>query len=406
MTTTHDDLAFLGATELGALAARGEVGAVEVLDAYLARLDAFDAALRSHASVDREGARRAALAAERELRAHGPRGPLHGVPISHKDNLWTAGWRTRVHSRTSFDQVPAEDATAVARLRAAGTVFLGKTNTTEFACGDQHVHGDTPNPWGADLHAGPRAPGRPAPSRRRSPAPPPAAIPVGRSARRPRSAASSASSPRTGASAGTGWCRSRGRWTTWARWRARRRRGRHAAGHGGCRPARPDDRPAGGARGLARPERAARGRAGRRAGRLLRRRPRARRRRRRARGADAARGVRRPARTHRPALGGRPRGGREPADDVGGLRAPRRARSARGRAYGPKARARIASGAFHAAADVAHALQLRALWAREVAAAFAEVDALVTPTLPFTAVGRDAWIAGPPTPVGPRAPSA
>jgi hypothetical protein len=67
-----------------------------------------------------------------------------------------------------------------------------------------------------------------------------------------------------------------------------------------------------------------------------------------------------------------------------------------GTAYGRKARAQHRSGGFHAAADVAHALQVRAGWAREVALAFAAVDVLVTPTLPFTAVGRDAWIAGPP----------
>jgi aspartyl-tRNA(Asn)/glutamyl-tRNA(Gln) amidotransferase subunit A len=135
--------------------ARGDVSALELVDAYLTRLDAFDAALRSHVTIDRDGARAQARAIDAARRAGEALGPLAGVIVSHKDNLDTAGLRTAAHSRTSWDRVPDADATAVARLRAAGTILLGKTNTTEFACGDQFHHGDTPNPWrSATLYSG------------------------------------------------------------------------------------------------------------------------------------------------------------------------------------------------------------------------------------------------------------
>ncbi len=92
----HDDVAHLSVGELGAAYVRGDVSPVEVVEAYLARLEAYDGALRSHVSVDREGARAAARAAERALRHGGPVGPLHGIPLSYKDNLWTRGLAHRL----------------------------------------------------------------------------------------------------------------------------------------------------------------------------------------------------------------------------------------------------------------------------------------------------------------------
>lgn len=150
----HDLVIRSSATELGDLLAQREIGAVELLDAYLVRLEEYDGVLRSHVCIDPSAARRSAELADRELAAGIRRSRLHGVPVSHKDNILTAGMPTRVHSQTSIAGMPRTDATAVARLKEAGMVLLGKTNTTEFACGDQHIHGDTPNPWDVTQYSG------------------------------------------------------------------------------------------------------------------------------------------------------------------------------------------------------------------------------------------------------------
>ena len=86
-------------------------------------------------------ARQAARAAEREIATGRYRGPLHGVPVALKDNFWTRGVTTAAGSRHLEDFVPAEDATVVSKLRAAGAIITGKTNMHELAMG-----GSTTNP--------------------------------------------------------------------------------------------------------------------------------------------------------------------------------------------------------------------------------------------------------------------
>ena len=87
--------------------------------------------------------------AEGELSAGQVRGPLHGVPIAVKDLCWTRGERTTGGSKVLAGFVPAEDGTVVARLRAAGAVVFGKTNTPEFAYGplNAYHYGPSRNPW-------------------------------------------------------------------------------------------------------------------------------------------------------------------------------------------------------------------------------------------------------------------
>jgi aspartyl-tRNA(Asn)/glutamyl-tRNA(Gln) amidotransferase subunit A len=144
----------LSVTVLADLLARREVSPVELVSALLDRIDRYDGALHSYISVCRETAPAAARRAEQEIRSGLRRGPLHGIPIAHKDIYFTRGVRTTAHSRTMPEFVPEYDATVVERLDAAGMILVGKTNTTEFAIGTMDVFGTARNPWNASCYTG------------------------------------------------------------------------------------------------------------------------------------------------------------------------------------------------------------------------------------------------------------
>ncbi|HET6201842.1 MAG TPA: Asp-tRNA(Asn)/Glu-tRNA(Gln) amidotransferase subunit GatA [Planctomycetota bacterium] len=145
-----NDLASLSATALRSAAARGEVSVREIVEAHLARIASFDPLLHAFLGVDEAGARAAAGALD-AARARGePAGPLFGVPVALKDNLCVRGWETTCGSRILRGFRPPYEATAVARLRAAGAVLLGRTNLDEFAMGsstENSAFGPTRNPW-------------------------------------------------------------------------------------------------------------------------------------------------------------------------------------------------------------------------------------------------------------------
>ncbi len=122
----------------------GTLSATALVEASLARTDALDKALQAWVHVDREGALAAARARDAEAREGRWRGALHGVPVGVKDVFHVAGMPTRAGTRAFAHSSPSTDAAAVARLRNAGAIVLGKTHTTEFAYRDP---APTRNPW-------------------------------------------------------------------------------------------------------------------------------------------------------------------------------------------------------------------------------------------------------------------
>jgi aspartyl-tRNA(Asn)/glutamyl-tRNA(Gln) amidotransferase subunit A len=155
--STDQDLCWLSAVELAAAIRRRKVSPVEAVDAVLSRVEATKV-LNAFVTLDAEGARRAARAAERALtRRSATLGPLHGVPFSVKDLIITKGMRTTFGTPLHRDNVPSEDAPAVARMKAAGGILLGKTNTPTFGwvgVTDNLVFGLTRNPWNLDRTPG------------------------------------------------------------------------------------------------------------------------------------------------------------------------------------------------------------------------------------------------------------
>jgi len=148
--TRLSDIAFLSAAELGRRIARRHLSPVEVTDEMLARIARLDSQLNAYVTVVPERARAEAKAAETEIAAGAWRGPLHGVPIALKDIFDTAGIETAAGSKILRGNVPDADAAVVERLRAAGTLLLGKLNMHEFAYGttNRNEHwGDCRNPW-------------------------------------------------------------------------------------------------------------------------------------------------------------------------------------------------------------------------------------------------------------------
>ncbi|BCL16114.1 Asp-tRNA(Asn)/Glu-tRNA(Gln) amidotransferase subunit GatA [Micromonospora sagamiensis] len=144
------DLTRLTAAELAALVASGETSAVEVTRAHLDRIAAVDDRVHAFLHVDTEGALAAARAVDERRAAGEELGPLAGVPVAVKDVLTTKGVPTTVGSKILEGWRPPYDSTIVERLRAAGTVMLGKTNMDEFAMGsstEYSAYGPTRNPW-------------------------------------------------------------------------------------------------------------------------------------------------------------------------------------------------------------------------------------------------------------------
>jgi aspartyl-tRNA(Asn)/glutamyl-tRNA(Gln) amidotransferase subunit A len=145
-----DTLAFLSAVELAKRIRSRQLSSVELTETILARIEASQPSLNAFITVCRDEAIAAARDADAALAQGKELGPLHGVPVSVKDIINTAGIRTTWGSRTMADNVPTADAIAVHRLKQAGAIIIGKTTTSEFAhklMTDAPLFGTTRNPW-------------------------------------------------------------------------------------------------------------------------------------------------------------------------------------------------------------------------------------------------------------------
>lgn len=138
------------AVELAEMLARGEVTAVQLAEAHLARIDRHDAQVNAFLRVDRPRVLEQAEAIDRRRREGQPVGRLAGLPVAVKDNICTQGEPTTCASRMLERFVPPYDATVIRRLKEADAVLLGRTNLDEFAMGgstENSAFGPTRNPW-------------------------------------------------------------------------------------------------------------------------------------------------------------------------------------------------------------------------------------------------------------------
>ena len=141
---------YTSAGEIAAAIRARRVSSTEVLEMYLERIARHNPALNAVCTLDEAGARARAREADSALRRGELWGPLHGVPMTIKDALETAGLRTTGGHPPLANYVPERDATAVARLRAAGAVLMGKTNVPPLSAdyrADNPIFGRTNNPW-------------------------------------------------------------------------------------------------------------------------------------------------------------------------------------------------------------------------------------------------------------------
>ena len=149
------ELCFMTIADLAQQIQQRSISPVEVTQAYLDRIQTIDGQLNSYLTVTAERALQEARAAEAEIQAGSYRGPLHGIPLAHKDIVATKGIKTTCASKVLRDAIPDYDATVIERLQAAGSVLLGKLNMNEFATIlPSPYYGRVNNPWNVDHSPG------------------------------------------------------------------------------------------------------------------------------------------------------------------------------------------------------------------------------------------------------------
>lgn len=157
MSTNDTDLGTMDAGQLAKLFESGDASPLEATRAALDRIDRFNDAVNAYVYVDRENAEKAATASAQRWGRGAPLSPIDGVPVSLKDLTEVAGMPAREGSATTSPDLCENDAPPAQKLRDAGAVLLGKTNTPEFgwkAVTDNRVYGATCNPWGTRLTSG------------------------------------------------------------------------------------------------------------------------------------------------------------------------------------------------------------------------------------------------------------
>jgi Asp-tRNA(Asn)/Glu-tRNA(Gln) amidotransferase A subunit family amidase len=151
------DPTFFPAVQMAQQIRAGKLSAAELVEAHLAKIEKLNPTLNPYVDLDAEGARQQAKAADRAVAEHQPIGDLHGVPISIKSSIDVAGFRCEAGTRLRAGHVATHDAPLVSRLRNAGAIVLGVTNTPELLMAwetDNLLHGRTNNPWDLDRTPG------------------------------------------------------------------------------------------------------------------------------------------------------------------------------------------------------------------------------------------------------------
>lgn len=146
----NEDLCFLSATEQSKLIRSQKISVQELIRAHLDQIERYNPVLNAIVTLTADSAMAEAYAADQELEKNTEVGILHGLPVAHKDLFLTKGVRTTFGSLAFEDFVPDVDSLPVERLKKAGGISLGKTNTPEFGAGSQTfnaVFGSTPNPY-------------------------------------------------------------------------------------------------------------------------------------------------------------------------------------------------------------------------------------------------------------------
>ena len=143
-------LTFLTAIEMAGRVQKKTISPVELVDVHLAQIERLNPRLNAFVQVDVAGARKAARDAEAAVMSDAPLGPLHGVPLSIKSSFNVTGLRCESGTRLRAGLIARQDATLVTRLKKAGAIILGTTNTPELLMAwetDNLLYGRTNNPW-------------------------------------------------------------------------------------------------------------------------------------------------------------------------------------------------------------------------------------------------------------------
>jgi amidase len=154
---SRHDLVFLPAHQLAELIRTGKVTSAEAVEAYLEQIAKHNPGLNAIVTLDADGARKRAREADEALARGEVWGPLHGVPVTIKDNLATRGVKTTSGMESFADRVPGTDSTVVERVKKAGAVILGKTNLPPMGMDTQTIGpllGATNNPWDVTRNTG------------------------------------------------------------------------------------------------------------------------------------------------------------------------------------------------------------------------------------------------------------
>ena len=157
--TGMDDLevCYLPVVDMAEAIKTKKLSPVEVMDAILSRIERLNPKVNAYCTLVAESARKQAVEAEAMVMKGEELGPLHGIPVSIKDLIFTSGIRTTGGSMIYENFVPDQDAIVVERLKAAGAIVIGKTNTPEFGfkgVTDNRLFGATCNPWNPGYTSG------------------------------------------------------------------------------------------------------------------------------------------------------------------------------------------------------------------------------------------------------------